>query len=195
MKTSNKRANRRWFVVCFVGLVFFGVWNGPTAWAQQPTALQNTRPAQEQPDRPETPPAEPKQKPLFEAFRPQNSYEARLLVAALGLSPDQMARIQNVYRQYGQTMVIAARDMRLKRIELDEALFSDDFSEATVTQRAKEFAEAQNQVVMLQTKIQSQIRQILTTEQVHRFLDLRQDGGPRQLAKPFKKEMAPNRKF
>lgn len=151
--------------------------------AQQPPASQ-VRPKA---DQAETEPYTNRQ-PVFESLL-RNPYESRLLAAALGLTEDQQTRIRQVYRQHGLTMASAFKDMRARRFALDEALFSDEFNEATVNQRAKDLAEAQTQLLMIQTKVQSQLRQILTTDQLHKFMELRHDEGPRRFDKQLQKQM------
>ncbi len=153
------------------------------ALAQQPTGPQ-VRPKSDQAE------SEPytNRQPVFESLL-RNPYESRLLAAALGLTEDQQTRIRQVYRQHGLTMASAFKDMRARRIALDEALFSDEFNEAAVNQRAKDLAEAQTQLLMIQTKVQSQLRQILTNDQLHKFMELRQDEGPRRFDKQLQKQM------
>ncbi|MBI4750128.1 MAG: periplasmic heavy metal sensor [Acidobacteria bacterium] len=154
-----------------------------SALAQQPPASQ-VRPKA---DQAESEPYNSRQ-PVFESLL-RNPYESRLLAAALGLTEDQQIRIRQVYRQHGLAMASAFKDMRARRFALDDALFSDEFNEAAVNQRAKDLAEAQTQLLMIQTKVQSQLRQILTTDQLHKFMELRHDEGPRRFDKQLQKQM------
>lgn len=177
---QNKQPNRQIFLSLFFLVVTIGLLSSMSINAQQPLTQPN-RPKQEINQKPGAAGnPDNKMRPMFDTFI-RNPYEAKLLAAALGLTEDQQTRIRDVYRQYGPSMVNLLRDMRQKRLALDDALFNDEYNEGLVNQRAKEFVDAQSQVVLLQTKIQAQIRQILTTDQLHKFIDLRQEETPRKV--------------
>jgi Spy/CpxP family protein refolding chaperone len=103
----------------------------------------------------------------------KNVYESRLIVRALGLTDDQLIRMRAVHRQFGPTLSGLRRDTQLRRVALDEAMFGADADAAQVDRLAKELSEAEARVLQMRTRMQFQIRQILTPEQLKTFNELR----------------------
>jgi Spy/CpxP family protein refolding chaperone len=150
-----------------IGALTIGL--GVAASAQEP-APQNPTPE----DRPNQ---NQNQRPGLDAiFR--GFYESKLLIRALNLTPDQMGRIRVMQREFGPTLVAAQRAVRQRRIALEDAIFNPNSDEAAIEQLAKELAQAEGRALMIRTKMQFQIRQILTPEQLKTFNDLRNENRP-----------------
>ncbi len=107
-------------------------------------------------------------------------YESKLLIRALNLTPDQLGRIRAMQREFGPGLVAAQRIVRQRRVALEDAIFNPNSDEATIEQLAKELAQAEGGALMIRTKMQFQIRQILTPEQLKTFNDLRNENRPEQ---------------
>jgi Spy/CpxP family protein refolding chaperone len=95
-------------------------------------------------------------------------------VTALGLTPDQVAKIRAI-RQENKVEWQAARQ-RLNQAQraLDEAIYSDDASETLVEQRTREVAAAQANEVRLRARTELGIRRVLTPQQLGTFRMIRQ---------------------
>lgn len=111
-------------------------------------------------------------------------YESKLLIRALNLTPDQMGRIRVIQREHGPMLITAQRIIRQRRIALEDAVFNPNSDEATIEQLAKELAQAEGRALMIRTKMQFQIRQILTAEQLKTFNDLRNENRPEPMNRP-----------
>ena len=95
-------------------------------------------------------------------------------VTALGLTPDQVARIRTIRQQNRLEWQTARQRLSQAQRALDEAIYSDDVSEALIEQRAREVAEAQATEVRLRARTELGIRRVLTPEQLNTFRTIRQ---------------------
>ncbi|HZS45108.1 MAG TPA: periplasmic heavy metal sensor [Blastocatellia bacterium] len=107
---------------------------------------------------------------------PANLNEAqlnRLIISRLDLTQEQRQRIRQIQRSYQPLLKSANEDIQQKRRALYDALYSDTYDEAVVTQRTTEFADAQAAVIRLRFKQESEFRQVLTPDQVRQFRKMR----------------------
>ncbi len=107
-------------------------------------------------------------------------YESKLLIRALNLTPEQMGRMRAMQREVGPSLIAAQRIIRQRRIALEDAIFNPETDEAAIEQLAKELAQAEGRALLIRTRMQFQIRQILTPEQLKTFNELRNEGRPPQ---------------
>ncbi|MCS7079970.1 MAG: periplasmic heavy metal sensor [Chloracidobacterium sp.] len=143
----------------FGGFLLYGVLVG-TAVAQQPS--------------PPPPPDDPDAALLRqETALPAALYESRLLARALGLTPDQVRRMQEVRRQEGPAMQAARRKVVACRRLLNDAIYGEETSDALVDQRARELAAAEAELTQLRARMQYRIRAVLTVEQLRTLNELR----------------------
>ncbi|HEY0384861.1 MAG TPA: Spy/CpxP family protein refolding chaperone [Pyrinomonadaceae bacterium] len=98
------------------------------------------------------------------------------LIRQLGLTQDQLSRIRAIREQNKDERQAANERLKNAQRALDEAIYSDDASEALIEERARELATAQAASVRLRALTELSIRRILTPEQLGtlRALRLRQ---------------------
>jgi Spy/CpxP family protein refolding chaperone len=96
-------------------------------------------------------------------------------ITALGLTPDQVARIRTIRQQNRLEWQSARQRLNQAQRALDEAIYSDDASEALVEQRTREVAEAQAAEVRLRARTELGIRRVLTPQQLGTFRMIRQE--------------------
>ena len=99
--------------------------------------------------------------------------QMRLWARLLKLSDEQIRRMQQLRRQSIDGYVDLESQIRQKRQNLEKSIYSETYNEEEVKQFATELARLEGQRVLMRTRIQTQIRQILTPEQVRTFNDLR----------------------
>jgi Spy/CpxP family protein refolding chaperone len=92
----------------------------------------------------------------------------------LNLTPDQLGRIRAIRRANRGEWQAARLRLRQARLALDQAIYSDDASEAVVEQRAREVAEAHAAEVRLRAQMELGIRRVLTPEQLETFRTIRE---------------------
>ena len=92
---------------------------------------------------------------------------------ALGLTPDQIARIQMIRQQNRAERQSARQRLNQAQRALDEAIYSDDANEDVIEQRAREVAEAQAADVRLRAMTELSIRRVLTPQQLDIFRTIR----------------------
>jgi Spy/CpxP family protein refolding chaperone len=95
-------------------------------------------------------------------------------VMALGLSPDQVARIRAIRQQNRLEWQTAKQRVNQAQRALDQAIYSDDASEAVIEERAKDVAEAQAAEVRLRARTELGIRRVLTPQQLNTFRMIRE---------------------
>jgi Spy/CpxP family protein refolding chaperone len=107
---------------------------------------------------------------------PRNQEKKRLiqqrLMQAIGLTPDQHARMQEIRRGHDDEVIAAGRRLRQARRSLDLAIMSERYDEAAVRRATEELAAAQADKVKLDSRIRAEVRGVLTPEQVIRFHQL-----------------------
>ncbi len=99
--------------------------------------------------------------------------EARLWMRVLNVQGEQIRRMQALRRQASEQYLSLERSIRDRRMELDRAIYSESFKEEEVKRLAAELARLEGERVLMRTRIQTQMRMILTPEQLKTFRDLR----------------------
>ena len=93
----------------------------------------------------------------------------RRVMQAIGLTPDQRFRMQEIRRTHDDEVISAGRRLRQARAALDRAIMNETYSEAAVQRATEELAGAQADKIRLDSRIRAQVRGVLTPEQVVRF--------------------------
>ena len=93
---------------------------------------------------------------------------------ALGLTPDQIARIRAIRQQNRADRQMARQRLNEAQRALDEAIYSDEVNENLIEQRAREVAEAQADDVRWRALTELSIRRVLTPQQLDTFRTIRQ---------------------
>jgi Spy/CpxP family protein refolding chaperone len=99
----------------------------------------------------------------------------RRVMQAIGLRPEQRMRMQEIRRSHEDELIGAGRRLRQARQALDRAIMSEPYSEAEVRRATEELAAAQADKVRLDANVRSQVRNVLTPDQVQRFHQLQRE--------------------
>jgi Spy/CpxP family protein refolding chaperone len=97
------------------------------------------------------------------------------VMQAIGLTPIQRARIQEIRRSHDDDVISAGRRVRLARQALDRAIMNENYNEAEVRKATEALAGAQADKIRLDSTVRSQVRGVLTQEQVQRFHQLKRE--------------------
>ena len=97
------------------------------------------------------------------------------LMQAIGLTPDQRLRMQEIRRSHEDEVIAAGRRLRQARQSLDRAIMSESYDEQQVRRATDELTAAQAEKIRLDATIRGQVRHVLTTDQVMRFHQLQRD--------------------
>lgn len=107
---------------------------------------------------------------------PRNQQQKRLLqqrlMQAIGLTPEQHARMQQIRLGHDDEVIAAGRRLRQARRSLDVAIMSERYDEAVVRRATDELAAAQAEKIKLDSKVRAEVRGVLTPDQVTRFHQL-----------------------
>jgi Spy/CpxP family protein refolding chaperone len=95
--------------------------------------------------------------------------------AQLNLSDDQRTKLSQLRRETGNRLALLTRKRQIQNEELEEALYGSEFDPQVVEQKANDLAATTTEMIRLQSKILSQIRQIMTPEQAFKFRELLQE--------------------
>lgn len=95
-------------------------------------------------------------------------------VTVLDLTPEQVARIRAIRQQNRLEWQAAKQRVNQAQRALDQAIYSDDASEAVIDERAREVAEAQAAEVRMRARTELGIRRVLTPQQLNTFRTIRQ---------------------
>lgn len=99
--------------------------------------------------------------------------QGRVWARALKLTDDQISRMRQVMRVSAENYLLIQRQAQEKRFQLERSTFSENINEETLKQMATELGKLEGQMVFLRTKVQLQIRNILTPEQLKIYNELR----------------------
>ncbi len=102
----------------------------------------------------------------------QNQKKKRLqqmVMQAIGLTPDQHSRIREIHLSHDDERIAIGRRIRQARQSLDRAIMNERFDEAAVRRATDELASAQGEKIKLESRLRSEVRNVLTTDQVMRF--------------------------
>ena len=97
------------------------------------------------------------------------------LMQAIGLTPEQRARMQEIRRNHEDESLAAGRRLRQARQALDRAIMSEPYSEAEVHRATEALAGAQADKIRLDASVRAQVRGVLTPDQVQRFHQLQRE--------------------
>jgi Spy/CpxP family protein refolding chaperone len=99
----------------------------------------------------------------------------RRVMEAIGLSPAQRLRIQEIRRSHDDDVISAGRRIRQARQALDRAIMSETYNDPEVRRATEALAAAQSDKIRLDANVRSQVRGVLTTDQVQRFHQLQRE--------------------
>ena len=94
---------------------------------------------------------------------------------AIGLTGTQRMRIQEIRRSHDDDVIAAGRRIRQARQALDRAIMSETYNESEVRRATEALAAAQADKIRLDSNVRSQVRGVLTSEQVQRFHQLQRE--------------------
>jgi Spy/CpxP family protein refolding chaperone len=139
---------------------------------QPPRAAQNPQRGnqqggRQQPGRP-NPNATPQQKIRQEIMR------------QIDLKPEQQAQIRQISQSHDDEIRAAGRRVRQARLALDRSLMSEQFNEGEVNRLAEEFAAARADQIKMEARVRTEVRKVLTNEQIQKFNQLQQQIRQRQ---------------
>ena len=117
------------------------------------------------------------------------------VMQAIGLTPAQRVRIQEIRQSHDDDLISAGRRLRQARQALDRSIMSESYSEPEVRRATEALAAAQADKIRLDANVRSQVRGVLTSDQVQRFhqlqREMRRDMMKEQQQKDQEKEMGP----
>jgi Spy/CpxP family protein refolding chaperone len=94
------------------------------------------------------------------------------LMQAIGLTPDQRSRMQEIRRSHDDDVIAAGRRLRQARQAVDRAIMSEPYSEPEVRRAIDSLAAAQAEKVRIDATVRAQVRGVLTPDQVRLFHQL-----------------------
>ena len=97
------------------------------------------------------------------------------LMQAIGLTAAQRMRMQEIRRSHEDELAATGRRLRQSRQALDRAIMSEPYNEAEVRRATEELAAAQAEKIRIDATVRSQVRGVLTPDQVQRFHQLQRD--------------------
>ena len=97
------------------------------------------------------------------------------LMQAIGLSPEQRMRMQEIRRSHVDELAAAGRRLRQSRQALDQAIMSEPYSELEVRRATEALAAAQADKIRIDATVRTQVRGVLTADQVQRFHQLERE--------------------
>jgi Spy/CpxP family protein refolding chaperone len=112
----------------------------------------------------------------------------RRLMQAIGLTPQQHQRMQEIRRGHEDTVIATGRRLRQARQALDRAIMSEPYDDALVRQATENLAAAHADKIRLESRIRAQVRGVLTSDQVIRFHQLE-----RQMRREMREQNQQNR--
>lgn len=93
----------------------------------------------------------------------------QMVMQRLGLTPDQRLRMQEIRRSHEDDAITTGRRLRQARAALDRAIMNESFNEDAVRRATEDLVAAQTDKIRLESRIRSQVRGVLTLEQVQEF--------------------------
>lgn len=118
--------------------------------------------------------------------RPQRLFEQ------LGLSREQIQQIRRINQEKQPLMREAQEKLREANRALDAAIYADNANEEEIKTRLTNAQTAQAEVVRIRTSIEFEVRKVLTTEQLAKFRQLREDFAKQMQERQTTKEKRPN---
>ena len=109
------------------------------------------------------------------AAKLNNNREIRMrqqIMREIGITQDQQVRIREILRSHEDERIASNRRLREARRALDQAVMNSQFDEGLIQRRSEDLAAAQVSHTKLQAKIRTDVRRVLTTDQVNKFNQL-----------------------
>ena len=106
---------------------------------------------------------------------PQGVAFPRILIRVfreLELTPEQRTHLENLAKRAGNQVPALNRLRKAQSELLDEALYGESFDPAVIDKRASDLAGTQAEIIKIQARLMTQIRQILNPEQSSKFRTL-----------------------
>jgi len=97
------------------------------------------------------------------------------LMQAIGLTPDQRTRMQEIRRSHDDEVIAAGRRLRQARLALDRAIMSEPYRDGEVQHATEALTAAQADKIRLDVRVRSEVRGVLTREQIQRFHQLERE--------------------
>jgi Spy/CpxP family protein refolding chaperone len=97
------------------------------------------------------------------------------VMQALGLTPEQRMRMQEIRRSHEDEVIAAGRRLRQARQALDRAIMSEPFNEAEVRDATEALAAAQADKIRIDARVRAGVRRVLRPDQVLRFHQLQRE--------------------
>lgn len=97
------------------------------------------------------------------------------VMQAIGLTAGQRMRIQEIRRSHDDEIIAAGRRVRQARQALDRAIMNEAYNESEVRKATEALAAAQADKIRLESGVRSEVRGVLTPEQVLRFHELQRE--------------------
>lgn len=116
------------------------------------------------------------------------------VMQAIGLTSAQRMRMQEIRRSHDDDVIAAGRRIRQARQALDRAIMNETYSESEVRRATEALAAAQTDKIRLDANVRSQVRGVLTSDQVQRFHQFQREmrrGQKEQQQRDQEKEMGP----
>lgn len=115
----------------------------------------------------------------------QQQFRRQQLMQALALTPDQRLKMAQIRQRHEEDAIVVGRRLRQARQSLDRALYGEEYNEALIRRLTEDLVAAQSEQIRLQARMNSEIRSVMTAEQVRRFRqkerELKQEQRRRQL--------------
>lgn len=99
--------------------------------------------------------------------------QMRVWARALKMTNSQVRQWRQIMRASVEQVFDVDDELRSKRKELELAIFSETLNEEQVKQLVSEIGKLESQKLMLKTKVKLRMRQVLTSEQLHTYNELR----------------------
>ena len=94
------------------------------------------------------------------------------VVQQLGLSPDQVSKIDSIWREHRKTLIDLRADHEKLQIDMDELLSKENIDEAAVVTKVEQLFRAKGQIEKVQMTMRLRIRNVLNRQQQERSLEL-----------------------
>jgi Spy/CpxP family protein refolding chaperone len=106
------------------------------------------------------------------AAKPQQIPKSPDLLQMLNLTPEQVKQIREINRDTREVLRANRQRVAAARAALDAAIYAENPATDDVAQRTRELSDAQAELLRTNTDREFRIRQVLTNEQLARFLEL-----------------------
>ena len=97
------------------------------------------------------------------------------LMQAIGLTPDQRTRMQEIRRSHDDEVIAAGRRLRQARQALDRAIMSEPYRDGEVQRATEALTAAQADKIRLDVRVRAEVRGVLTRDQIQRFHQLERE--------------------